>query len=349
MNNKVLLAMSGGIDSSISVQYLINGGFDVTGTTFNMIDNNCKSFNSSINGIISDIVNFYNIKHIFVDVSEDFNNHVICKFIDDYIGGKTPNPCTICNKDIKFKYLNQIAQVEDCYHIATGHYARIDSQDGRYFIKKGIDKTKDQSYFLWKLSQDVLSKTIFPLGNTLKKNNKILAQEIGLDKYTQQEESNDICFLKNDSYREFLLRLVPSLKDLHGGDLVYHGKVVGNHDGYPFYTIGQRSGIGVAVGHPVFVQSIDCKTNVITLCDEEELYTNEMIVSNVNLQKYENINEYECTVKIRYRDVGHKALLKKKENGKILCSFYEQVKAITPGQSAVFYEDDDVIGGGIIN
>jgi tRNA-specific 2-thiouridylase len=257
----------------------------------------------------------------------------------------------MCNTHIKWRALLKRADALDCDYIATGHYAQIHQHiNGRHFIRKGIDETKDQSYVLWGLQQDLLSRTLLPLGNYRKTEIRKMAHDFGYPELAKKGESYEICFVPDNNYRGFLSRKVEGLEQkLQGGIFVNKsGKILGNHKGYPFYTIGQRKGLDIALGKPAYVTEIIPETNTIVLGEEEDLNKNELKVAGINWLKYNGVTDgMEVLTKIRYKDKGALSNLHTYQNG-VNVRFYEDVKGIAPGQSAVFYEDDDVIGGGII-
>ena len=238
-----------------------------------------------------------------------------------------------------------------CDFIATGHYAKIrQHENGRYVVSKAVDNTKDQSYVLWGLQQDLLSRTLLPLGPYHKTEIRQMALDYGYPELAKKSESYEICFVPDNDYRGFLKRKVEGLEErVAGGNFVdQNGKILGKHKGYPFYTIGQRKGLDIALGRPVFVTNINPETNTVTLGDEADLEQNEMKVAKLNLIKYDSITPgMEAVTKIRYKDPGSLSNLYP-ENDSVMVRFYENAKGIAPGQSAVFYEEDDVIGGGII-
>jgi tRNA-specific 2-thiouridylase len=239
----------------------------------------------------------------------------------------------------------------DCEFIATGHYANVRKHDNdRYVISKGKDATKDQSYVLWGLDQELLSRTLLPIGNYQKTEIRRMAHDMGYPELAKKSESYEICFVPDNDYRGFLKRKVDGLEEsVNGGKFVdKSGKILGTHRGYPFYTVGQRRGLEVALGKPAFVTQIIPETNTVVLGEEDDLKQNDMLVSKLNLVKYDTITSgMEAVTKIRYKDSGCLSNLYL-ENGGMRVSFYENVKGIAPGQSAVFYEGDDVIAGGII-
>jgi tRNA-specific 2-thiouridylase len=276
---------------------------------------------------------------------------VIDNFVDEYMAGRTPNPCVLCNTHIKWNSLLRRADMLDCEFIATGHYGIINDLDGRKYITRAKDQQKDQSYVLWGLSQECLRRTRMPLGAFTKPEVRAMAAERGWTDLSKKAESYEICFVPDNDYRGFLRRRVEGLDErLAGGDFVdRNGKVLGKHEGYPFYTVGQRKGLGIALGEPMFVPEIRPETNIVVLGREEELIRNHTMVGKVNLMKYEKLPQegLEVVTKIRYRDSGTLSTARQVAND-LEISFHANVKGIAPGQSAVLYEGDDVVGGGII-
>ena len=358
---KVLVAMSGGIDSTVAALMLHKEGYEVVGITMKTWDYatsvgttgkketgccNLDSFNDARMAAVQ-----HGFPHFILDIRDEFGDFVIENFVEEYMAGRTPNPCVMCNTHIKWRALLKRADALGCDFIATGHYAQIHQHtNGRYFIRKGIDETKDQSYVLWGLQQDLLSRTLLPLGTYHKTEIRQMAHDFGYPELAKKSESYEICFVPDNDYRGFLKRRVEGLEEkVNGGNFIDKaGKVLGQHKGYPFYTIGQRKGLDIALGKPAFVTGIIPETNTVVLGDEEDLNRSEMKVAKVNWIKYDGITEgMEAITKIRYKDKGALSTLHTYENG-INVRFYEYVKGIAPGQSAVFYEGDDVIGGGII-
>lgn len=356
---RVLVAMSGGIDSTVTAMLMHEQGYEVVGVTMKTWDyassggtkkeTGCCSLDS-INDARQVAVDM-GFHHFIVDIREEFGDYVIDNFVDEYMAGRTPNPCVLCNTHIKWSALLKRADMLDCEFIATGHYAIIDEMDGRKFVKKAVDRNKDQSYVLWGLTQECLNRSHFPLGKYTKPEVRQLAYERGYSELSKKGESYEICFVPDNDYRSFLRRRVDGLEErVAGGEFIStQGEILGKHDGYPFYTIGQRKGLGLAFGEPMYVTEIRPETNVVVLGKEEELIKNGMKVKQVNSMKYAEIPEgMEAVTKVRYRDNGTYSTLHH-AGPEVEVRFLANVKGIAPGQSAVFYDGDDVVGGGIIS
>jgi len=359
---KVLVAMSGGIDSTVAALMLHKEGYEVIGITMKTWDYatsvaanskketgccNLDSFNDARQAAVE-----HGFPHFILDIRDEFGDFVIENFVEEYLAGRTPNPCVMCNTHIKWRALLKRADALGCDFIATGHYAQIHQHtNGRYFIRKGLDETKDQSYVLWGLQQDLLSRTLLPLGTYHKTEIRQMAHDFGYPELAKKNESYEICFVPDNDYRGFLKRRVDGLEEkVDGGNFIDStGKILGKHKGYPFYTIGQRKGLDIALGFPAFVTGIEPETNTVILGTEDQLLKQEMLVTKINWLKYDGVDDsnMEATTKIRYKDKGAISTLTSTENG-VKVVFFDNVKGIAPGQSAVFYENDDVIGGGII-
>lgn len=358
-NGKVLVAMSGGIDSTVSALMLHHQGYEVVGITMKTWDYasagggkketgccNLDSFNDARQAAVD-----HGFPHYVLDIREEFDGAVVQNFIDEYVAGRTPNPCVLCNTHIKWAALLKKADALGCDFIATGHYVKVREENNRFILSKAKDLTKDQSYVLWGLGQDCLSRSIYPLGDLLKTEVRQIAADMGYTELSKKAESYEICFVPDNDYRGFLKRNVAGLEEsVDGGNFVLaDGSIVGKHKGYPFYTIGQRKGLDIALGKPVFVTRIIPETNTVILGESDELQQNIMRVGGLNMVKFGAIPEgFEATTKIRYKDPGTLSHLHP-DGSTVDVHFYENVKGIAPGQSAVFYDGDDVIAGGIIH
>ncbi|MFL5753458.1 MAG: tRNA 2-thiouridine(34) synthase MnmA [Bacteroidia bacterium] len=354
---KVLVAMSGGIDSSVTAMMLHEQGYDVIGITMKTWDYQTSGSSKKETGCCSlDSINDarqvavdLGFPHYILDIRSEFGDFIIDNFVDEYLAGRTPNPCVLCNTHIKWEALLKRANMLGCDYIATGHYAQVREENGRMVISRGLDTNKDQSYVLWGLSQESLRRTIFPLGKFTKPEIRKMATQYGFDELANKPESYDICFIPENDYRSFLKHKVEGLEErVDGGNFIYKDKVVGKHRGYPFYTIGQRKGLEIAMGEPVFVTEIIPETNTVILGDKEDLEKKEMWVRDFNLVKYASLPEnYQAFTKIRYKDAGTMSTVNV-EGNKLNVIFHQNVSGLAPGQSAVMYEGDDLVGGGFI-
>ena len=354
---RVLLGMSGGIDSTVSAMLLMEQGYEVVGVTFRTYDSmkdSCLAKEKGCCTIDSIMEAKHNaermgFEHHIVDFREPFKRCVIQNFIDEYMAGRTPNPCVVCNATIKWGEMLRLADEMHCDFIATGHYARIAERDGHVFLRTAADTKKDQTYFLWMLTEAQLRRTIFPLGDYTKDQVREIARSHGYEKLAVKRESQEICFIPDDDYRAFLKANVPDYAErVHPGEyLDAKGKVLGQHEGYVNYTIGQRKGLGIALGHPAYITHIDAASNRITLGSNDDMYATELrFRAPDGLLKYRNleISTSRLMARIRYRS---QAVPVQEIDGNCI-RFATPVWGITPGQSVVFYADDLVIGGGII-
>ena len=357
---RVLVAMSGGIDSSLAAVLLHEQGYEVIGMTMKTWDYASSGSSKKETGCCSlDSINdarniavSLGFPHYILDIRNEFGDYVIDHFTSEYLAGRTPNPCVLCNTHIKWDALLRRADKLGCDFIATGHYANIRQENGRYVISRGLDQNKDQSYALWGVSQESLSRTMFPLGHLKKTEIREMALERGFIELVSKSESYEICFVPDNDYRGFLKRRVEGLQEsVKGGNFVLEdGTVVGPHEGYPFYTVGQRKGLGIALGYPVFVTEIRQETNEVVLGTFDELSRDGMYVNQLVMGKYESLNgeRLDTITKVRYNDPGSPAVIE--QAGDTMKVFFGNgVNAIAPGQAAVFYEGDDVIGGGWIS
>jgi len=355
---RVLMAMSGGIDSTMASLLLHEQGYEVIGLTMKTWDYESSGGNKKETGCCSlDSINDARqlavdcgFPHTILDIRDEFKGFIIDNFVDEYIAGRTPNPCVLCNTHIKWEALLKRADMLNCDFIATGHYAQVRKFEERFVVSKGLDESKDQSYVLWGVTQECLKRTIFPMGEYHKKDIKQMALDRGYKALAEKNESYEICFIPDNDYRGFLKRRVDGLEEkVKGGNFVTSdGHIVGTHDGYPFYTIGQRK-IGVSLGpNPTYVIGINPDDNTVVVGVKEDLQEQVMFIRNVNYLKYAKIeDDTKCLVKVRYKHKGEMATITNDgDNLKVL--FHKKVAGIAPGQSAAIYEGEDLIAGGFI-
>lgn len=356
---RVLIGMSGGIDSTVAAILLQEQGYELVGATFRTFDpptlwvtedDNGKTEKSccSEDSITEarQLADNLGIEHHVLDFRETFREHVIANFVHEYACGRTPNPCVLCNSHIKWGKLMEAAERFDCDYIATGHYAQIAEHLGHFYLKNAVDTHKDQTYFLWMLTEENLRKTIFPLGGLTKTEVRQIALAHGFEELSKKAESQEICFVPNNDYRSFLS--AQGVKVEAGRYIDASGKILGMHQGYCNYTIGQRKGLGIALGSPKFVTQIDAANNCVTLGEREDLFTQEVRATNIRIRDLEWLTESpDIEARIRYKSPitkGHLTI----ENDQVLVHFAESVWGVAPGQSLVIYKDGLVVGGGII-
>jgi tRNA-specific 2-thiouridylase len=351
---RAVVAMSGGIDSSVAAYLLKSQGYKVTGLSFELWDqrdlddvNVCCSIKTI--EIAKEVARRLDIEHYTVDVRDEFYHYIIEDFCNSYLSGRTPNPCILCNKFIKFKFLLKKAKEIGADIIATGHYARIvkPQKSDRVLLKKGIDPKKDQSYVLYVMTQDELSRSVFPLGELKKDETRRIARQVGIASFVRAE-SQEICFVGNRNYIDFIKELAPqSLKP--GPIMNTKGEVIGEHKGVAFYTIGQRKRIGISRTQPFYVADIDVQKNTIIVGSKEDAMKRTFKVKELNWISIDSLKTpLEAMVKIRSTMKEEPAIIRPAEDQTVTVEFKDPQWAPAPGQSAVFYDNDIVIGGGII-
>jgi tRNA-specific 2-thiouridylase len=347
--------MSGGVDSSATAALLLEQGYDVIGITLKLWPQDCvnraedKCCGPQAVTDARAVCDKLDIPYYLIDEAAEFQKHVIQYFADEYKAGRTPNPCVMCNQNLKFGRLIDRADQLGAQHIATGHFARVEkSADGsRHLLKRGCDSKKDQSYFLFSLRQDQLARAIFPLGEKTKSDTREVARHCNL-KTANKEESMEICFVPDNNYGGFLQQA--NLVQKHRGEIVdLHGHILGHHDGIELYTIGQRKGLGITTPKPVYVVELDAEANRVVVGDESALDRDEFTATNCNWHPFDKLAApIEVTTKIRYNHPGTPATVTPTGNGSVKVKLHSAQRAITPGQAAVFYQDDLVVGGGWI-
>lgn len=351
---RILVGMSGGIDSSAAAILLKEQGHDVVGVSFNFYDGSADNdfFDINHKKSIVEATGFagkIGITHHIVDVKNEFKDIVINYFIKEYLHGRTPFPCIICNNQVKWPYLIAKAEELHCDYIATGHYVNIEKEDEKFYITKGFDEEKDQSFFLWGLGQDILKKVLFPLGKLNKQKARDIVGQI-MPEILEKKESTGICFLNNPDYRSFLKSYIDTMSlGIKEGEFINsEGEVIGKHQGYPFYTVGQRRGLGVVSSSPTYVTKIIKETNNVVLGSKEDLYKRKFIVNNYHIINPGDFNN-EVTVKIRYRKQNTLAMVEVVDQNILHVRLQEPLDAVAPGQAAVFYKNNRVLGGGFID
>lgn len=352
VKKKVIVAMSGGVDSSTSVVMLKEQGYEVEGLTMNLWDG-CHSGPGNVKSPATDVVtgarkvaDELDIPFHAYDLKVDFRKLVIDPFCDEYLSGQTPNPCIICNQFLKFGKLLEMAEELGGDYLATGHYVRIANHNGHLQIQKGADQRKDQSYFLFTLSQMQLSKCIFPLGEMTKDQVRAYSRQAGL-KVAEKSESQDICFIPDGDYARFL-GLERDLSGLSGDIIHVSGKVLGRHTGMHQYTVGQRKGLGIGWTEPLYVVRIDAENQQVVVGEKSFLDCSEMVISGCrwNMPQMEDKFTTRCRIRYRHSEVPAEVEILSPDSARVV--FKEPQFGVTPGQAAVFYDDDRVIGGGWI-
>jgi tRNA-specific 2-thiouridylase len=352
---RVVCGMSGGVDSSTAAALLVEQGYDVIGVTLKLWKHDCfspdedqfKCCGSRAAADVRAVCDHLGIPFHLIDDSEAFQKEVISRFAAEYRAGRTPNPCILCNEHLKFGTLLQRADQFGAQYVATGHYARLERADGRTLLKRGRDPRKDQSYFLFSLRQDQLARALFPVGDQTKSDTREAARQRDL-KTAEKKESMEICFVPDNDYGKFLREA--NLAQKHRGEIVdLHGRVLGHHDGIEFYTIGQRRGLGITTPKPVYVIELDAANNRVVVGDDSALDRDEFTVERCNWIPFDQLTKpIEVTAKIRYNHPGTVATVTPAGQGGAKVKLHEPQRAITPGQAAVFYQDDLVVGGGWI-
>ena len=352
---RVLVGMSGGIDSSATCIMLQEQGYEVVGMTMRTWDV-ASQFSTSEQKEPDFILEAkalaqkLGIEHHVADVREEFKQVIVKYFIDEYMQGRTPNPCVMCNPIFKERLLCEWADRTGCAWISTGHYCRLEKRADKLYILTGHDNTKDQSYFLWRLPQEVLQRFLFPLGGYTKQEVRNYLKEKGFETKAKEGESMEICFIEGD-YRDFLRQQCPDIDTKIGPGYFVDNKglKIGQHKGFPYYTIGQRKGLGIALGHPAHVLRINAEKNTVMLGTADDLKTEYMLVENAMITDMQELLEHpNLTVRIRYRSKPIPCQVLPLENGQILVHFLGEASAIAPGQSAVFYDGERMLGGAFI-
>lgn len=352
-DTRVVVGMSGGVDSSVAALLLKEQGYDVIGIFMKNWDDTDENGVCTATEDYEDVIRVCNqlgIPYYAVNFEREYWDKVFTHFLEEYKAGRTPNPDVICNKEIKFKAFLDHAMSLGADYVATGHYARVIRENGKVYMLRGIDENKDQTYFLNQLTEEQLSKVLFPIGDMEKPKVRELAAKANLAT-ASKKDSTGICFIGERNFKEFLSGYLPAQK---GNMETFDGKVVGHHDGLMYYTIGQRHGLGVGGnGDPWFVIGKDIERNVLYVgqgFNHEKLYSDSIIADNISwVSKELTLNTFECTAKFRYRQKDNKVTVELLEDSKVKVTFHEPIRAVTPGQAVVFYQGEECLGGGTID
>ena len=354
---KLVVGMSGGVDSSVAAYLLKKEGYDVIGVTMQIWQDE-DEFTQESNGgccglsAVDDarrVAERLEIPYYVMNFKKEFKENVMDYFMAEYLKGRTPNPCIACNRYVKWEALLQRSLAIGADYIATGHYARIAKlENGRYAIKNSVTAAKDQTYALYNLTQEQLSHTLMPVGAYTKDQIRAIAEDIGL-MVAHKKDSQEICFIPDDDYAGFIDRECKGKVPPPGNFVTVDGEILGKHKGITHYTIGQRKGLGLALGHPVFVVDIRPEANEVVIGENEDVFTTELYADHINFMAIPDIEtEVRLKAKIRYSHAGTMCKVIRVAEDKVKCEFEEPVRAVTPGQAVVFYQGDYVAGGGII-
>lgn len=346
---KVIIGMSGGVDSSVAAYVLKNMGYEVIGVTLSLYREDAVTGQTDDERDAAEVCKALGIEHIVVNRRSVFEEKVIKSFISDYENGLTPNPCVVCNKAVKFEEMLKVADSIGADFVATGHYSKVEkAEDGRFILKRPADKLKDQTYMLYRLTQSQLSRILMPLADFTKEQIRNIAEKIGLS-VANRPDSQDICFVPDGDYASFIKKYTGK-SYAEGNYISVQGEVLGRHKGMIHYTVGQRKGLGIALGKPAYVTEKNAQNNTVTLTDDEALlFKKQVFLKDLNFIPFDKIIEpIEVTAKLRYRHKEAKAILSMTGENEAVLDFYEPQRAAASGQAAVFYDGDILVGGGTI-
>lgn len=349
MGKKVIVGLSGGVDSSVAAYTLLQQGYEVIGVTMHVWNQEGGDVYSQAVYDAKKVAEHLGIPHYVIDFTKEFKEKVVDYFINEYMAGRTPNPCNMCNRFVKWEALLDRAKEFGADYVATGHYARIKKLDnGRLVVMNSATAVKDQTYALNQLRQDQLAHTLMPIGQYTKDEIRQIAKDAGIP-VADKPDSQDICFIPDGDYKAFLKKYADRELPTEGNFVNEAGEILGKHTGITNYTVGQRKGLGIALGKPVFVSAIRPQTNEVVISDTGDVFARELYCNHLNFMAVEDLTHpTEVVAKIRYAHKGSPCTIEKVDKDTVKCTFHEDVRAITPGQSVVFYQNDYVFGGGII-
>ncbi len=349
MGKKVIVGLSGGVDSSVAAYTLLQQDYEVIGVTMHVWNQEGEDVYSQAVYDAKKVAEHLGIPHYVIDFTKEFKEKVVDYFISEYMAGRTPNPCNMCNRFVKWEALLERAKEFGADYVATGHYARIKKLDnGRLVVMNSATAVKDQTYALNQLRQDQLAHTLMPIGQYTKDEIRRIAKDAGIP-VADKPDSQDICFIPDGDYKAFLKKYADRELPSEGNFVNEAGEILGKHTGITNYTVGQRKGLGIALGKPVFVSAIRPETNEVVISDTGDVFARELYCNHLNFMAVEDLTEpTEVIAKIRYAHKGSPCIIEKVGDDTVKCTFHEDVRAITPGQSVVFYQNDYVFGGGII-
>lgn len=349
MKEKIVVGLSGGVDSAVAAHLLKEEGYEVVGVTMQFWQSDDSEEELASIYDAKKVADYLGIEHVVMNFKCEFKEHVIDYFVEEYTQGRTPNPCVVCNRHVKWKSLLHKSRELGAYKVATGHYAKIEElENGRYALKRAETSSKDQTYALYNLTQEQLEKTIMPVGSYEKSQIREIASNLGIP-VASKPDSQEICFIPDHDYASYIEEIAGEDSVGMGNFVLEDGTILGSHKGIIHYTIGQRKGLDLAMGYPVFVIDIRPDTKEVVIGTNEQVFATQLLCHKLNFMAIENLREpMDVLAKIRYNHKGTMCTIEQVGEDLVRCTFHEPVRAVTKGQAVVFYKSDYVVGGGII-